>query len=157
MLVFIGWSGKKSAKVASALYKWLPFFFETAVVWYSSESIDVGKEWSKELKAVLKKADIGVFCLTKSNQESAWMKQEFKKLRNSPRSPRIISYRIGLRRKKLQGKFSKYQSPKATKKDTLMLVQHIAKCIPRSKRSDRDLSKLFKILWPELKSTFDKL
>ncbi len=73
MKLFIGWSGETSCQVALTLWDWLPRFIPGVKPWMSSEDIMKGARWGLEIAAQLKKAKIGIICLTKENIESPWI------------------------------------------------------------------------------------
>lgn len=71
--VFLSWSGNTSKKLAEVLRDWLPLVHHYTRPWISTEDISKGAEWSKSLRKELKKADIGVICLTSENLQSSWL------------------------------------------------------------------------------------
>src|SRR5450432_2782908 len=78
MGVFISWSGKntKSHMVADALRRWLEQVIQGCNPWMSSQDIEPGERWFRELFTQLDNLNVGIICVTKTNQGEPWLNFE---------------------------------------------------------------------------------
>lgn len=76
MLVFISWSGPRSMAVAAALHEWLPHVLQHLDPWMSSNDIDAGGRWGKEIAEKLEAAHFGICVVTPENLEKPWLNFE---------------------------------------------------------------------------------
>ena len=72
-MVFIGWSGDRSKKLAVALRESLKNVFEDLDVWMSESEIEVGSLWIEKLNRALNSSSFGVLCLTPENLNAPWL------------------------------------------------------------------------------------
>jgi hypothetical protein len=74
MMIFISWSGARSAHIAKALKECLSDIFpsEYLEIWLSEE-IEAGKRWSEEISKKLEEANFGILCLTLENFNQPWI------------------------------------------------------------------------------------
>jgi hypothetical protein len=74
--VFLSWSGEKSRRVANVFRDWFPTVIQAIEPWLSSSDLVAGVRWNEALQAELSRAGAGVICVTRSNQQSAWLNFE---------------------------------------------------------------------------------
>ena len=73
MNVFLGWSGNLSHKVAKELVLWITQVIQAVKPWISSQDIEKGARWFKEIGESLSNTDFGILCLTGSNLSAPWI------------------------------------------------------------------------------------
>lgn len=76
MKVFISWSGKVSQDVALILKDWLPSVIQRVNPYVSSEDIQKGTNWNRDISKELESTDFGIICLTKGNAKAPWINFE---------------------------------------------------------------------------------
>jgi hypothetical protein len=75
MGVFISWSGKNSIsyKVAMLLRDWFPKVIQTVKPFLSAVDIDAGSQWTSQMFQALKETQVGIICVTRTNQAEPWI------------------------------------------------------------------------------------
>ena len=78
MGVFISWSGKNSISynVAMLLRDWLPNVILTIKPFVSDVDIDAGSQWASQMFQALKETQVGIICVTRTNQAEPWINFE---------------------------------------------------------------------------------
>ena len=78
MGVFISRSGKNSIsyKVAMLLREWLPNVIQTVKPFLSAVDIDAGSQWTSQMFQALKETQVGIICVTRTNQAEPWINFE---------------------------------------------------------------------------------
>lgn len=153
--VFLSWSGSKSKKVAEALREWLPRVHNYIRPWISTEDIHKGEEWSKSLRKELKKAEVGIICVTPDNLESSWLLFEAGAL---AQTGVVCTYLFDTKPEDLiKSPLGLFQLTQAKKKDTFRLLLSINKALGKSAIQESILEKNFETLWPELKRHLKKM
>src|SRR5258707_22079 len=95
MKIFISWSGKQSLSVATALRDWLPYIFNGAELFVSSEDIRKGKRWLLEVAKELDSSNFGIVCLTRENLEAPWVIFEAGALSKSFKEASVSTLLVG--------------------------------------------------------------
>ena len=153
--VFLSWSGSKSKKIAEILREWLPRVHNYIRPWISTEDIHKGAEWSKSLRKELKKADVGIICVTPENLESSWLLFEAGAL---SQTGTVCTYLFDIKPEDLiKSPLGLFQLTRAKKKDTLRLLLSINKALGKSALEEALIEKSFEREWPYLKGPFKKL
>ena len=153
--VFLSWSGDKSKKLAEELRDWLPVVHHYVRPWISTEDISKGAEWSKSLRKELKKADIGVICVTSENIQSSWLLFEAGAL---SQTAIVCTYLLDIKPDSLTtSPLGLFQLTQAKKKDTFRLLLSINKALKKSAVQESILEKNFNSAWPDLKKRLKKL
>jgi len=155
MKIFLSWSGGESKKTAALLKNWLILIFPTLDIWVSSEDINAGERWAKELFDRLEKTEFGILCLTEENKESPWLLYEAGALSKSIDSGRIVPFVSGIDFSQLPDPLTHFQAVHSDEEGARKLVQAISAILPNNHRSDSSIEKLFDLLWPELKTNLD--
>jgi len=153
--VFLSWSGSKSKKIAEILREWLPRVHNYIRPWISTEDIHKGAEWSKSLRKELKKADVGIICVTPDNIESPWLLFEAGAL---SQTGLVCTYLFDIKPEDLtKSPLGLFQLTHAKKKDTFRLLVSINKALGKSAIQENILEENFEDLWPYLKGPLKKL
>src|SRR4051794_3672388 len=71
--VFMSWSGDRSRRLAEALRKWIELVLHDVDPWVSSQDIQAGSRWERELDGALASRSIGILCLTVENLTAPWI------------------------------------------------------------------------------------
>lgn len=133
MMVFIGWAGERSGRVAVFLRGWLKQVIKDLEVWVSAEDIETGKPWLGKLNAALKQADVGVLCITAENLEALWITYEAGSLANKAGGETsVCPYVIDLylsRSGNLPLTLNQFEAVKADYDGTKKLVRDISKAL----------------------------
>lgn len=73
MKLFLSWSGEKSKATAELLKHWLKVVIQASSPWISTEDIDRGSIWFRELYDQLRDSNHGIICLTVENHKRDWI------------------------------------------------------------------------------------
>jgi hypothetical protein len=124
----------------------------------SSEDIMKGARWLLEIADQLKKAKIGIICLTKENIESPWILFEAGALSNALGKPFVCTYLFGLKPTEIEGPLFQFQHTIANKKETRKLLDTINQALDKKIRlSKSGIDKIFEERWPELENSLNKI
>jgi hypothetical protein len=99
MGVFISRSGKNSIsyKVAMLLRDWLPNVIQTVKPFLSAVDIDAGSQWTSQMFQALKETQVGIICVTRTNQAEPWINFEAGALAKAMESSRVCPLLIDVR------------------------------------------------------------
>jgi hypothetical protein len=151
MKVFISWSGQKSRDVAAALRDWLPLVINSVEPFVSSRDINAGARWQVEVAKQLDATDFGIVCVSKENQESAWLNFEAGALAKALESSRVIPLAIDLKPSDVNLPLGQFQALPATQAGIGEVLSSLnAACV--SPLNDAHLSESTKMWWPALKA-----
>jgi hypothetical protein len=124
MKVFLSWSGERSRRVAEALRDWLPDIIQSIKPWMSATDIEAGSRWSRELWDQLAETQVGILCLTTSNQQSPWMLFEAGALAKSLANTFVCPYLIGMDQNDIKpGPLVQFQTKRADENGTWELLK----------------------------------
>ena len=155
-MVFIGWSGDRSKRLATALRKALRSTFDSLNVWMSASDIEVGSLWFNKLNRALRRSSLGVLCLTPENLEAPWIVFEAGSLAKGASSARVVPYRLELQADDVPSPLRSFQAVDADEAGTLQVFKAVNKTL--SKPLDgRHFAKLWNEHWPALKSEIDAI
>ncbi len=159
MKVFISWSGEKSKAVATKLREWIPDIINYVEPWLSSEDIDAGARWNKEIAEKLGKIKFGIICLTKSNSEAPWLVFEAGALAKTVDDDTFVCpYLIDMKPSDIpQGPLTQFQCKEITESGTLELIKTINGALGEDALPDDRLERAFKRCWPELNAVLEDL
>lgn len=147
--IFVSWSGEPSLTVAVFLRDWLGNVMNVAEGWMSGRDIAAGALWSKEISDALSRTDLGVLCVTATNQESPWMNFEAGALAKALDGGRVIPYLIDLPLGRLRGPLQQFQAVTADEAGSLRLCSSVNEHLEH-RLSDARLESSFAKWWPEL-------
>jgi TIR domain len=135
--IFLSWSGECSRSAASAVRKWLPYVVPDTEPYLSSDDIDAGSRWTKELDSQLERSHFGILFLTPDNIESFWVAFEAGALAKIVGRAKIVPLLIGLDRNAIQPPLSHFQSVSMTKEGMYNLVKSVNSSCERPTEIDR--------------------
>jgi hypothetical protein len=72
--IYLGWSGEQSRRIANLFRDWLPQIFDFVKPVLAADDIQPGDV--RLSYARLEGVDLAIFCLTRSNADSAWLSFE---------------------------------------------------------------------------------
>lgn len=96
MNLLISWSKAQSRAVALALHSWLPNVLPGIDPWMSSKDIDKGRDWLRELQAVLSETRLCLICVTPDNVRSPWIYYEVGAIAAKDPDVLICPYLVGV-------------------------------------------------------------
>lgn len=150
MKVFISWSGNRSKHIAAALKPWLKKVLQTIDPWMSSEDIDSGARWSKEISGNLEACDFGIICVTPENQSAPWIMFEAGALSKSLDKSHVCPYLYDLTTSGITGPISQFQARVSNKEGTFKIVESLYKALEEKPISEEELKESFDVWWPKL-------
>jgi hypothetical protein len=148
--IFISWSGKRAGDVASALKTWIPDVFLDVKTWTSSESIDAGMRWNRELEEKLAATQFGILCLTPENKDAPWILFEAGALAKAVRTARVVPYLLGMTKADLTFPLAQFQAVDADEAGTMSLLLSI-NSVRKEQLSHERVARIFERSWPDLK------
>ena len=157
MKVFISWSGEVSHKLAVCLRDWLPNVLQSVTPYVSSEDIDKGARWSKDIAQELSDSYYGILCVTKENLNAPWLNFEAGALSKSIDSSNVSPLLFDLKRAEVDGPILQFQSTILEKEDIRKLTQGINRACGESMLQEQRLDQIFEVWWPQLKHKFDEI
>ena len=160
MEIFISWSGLKSRAVAQAFNSLLPDLFVGKVsCWISSENIDPGVRWSKELFEKLEKSSFGIICVTQQNLNAPWIQFEAGNIAKVIEKSKVCPILIDLSPSGLkENPLHQFQAIGIQKDDIYKIVKLINKDLGSEDTLSKDiLERNFKRWWPDFKKILDNL
>ena len=149
MKVFLSWSGETSRKVASALYKWLPYILQPLRPSLSTE-ISNGDRWGEALETELKNAEFGIICLTKYNIAKPWVNFESGVLSRFIDRAWLTPFLFNVDPASLTGPLSQFQSTPNSEDGVLKLIQSINRRLGPQSIDDAVVQAAFGVWWKEL-------
>jgi len=148
MEVFISWSGEYSHKLAITLKDWLSNVIQTVDPWVSSEDIEKGDRWSKEIAQKLDSCNIGIICLTKENFQAPWINFEAGALSKKLGEGKVCTLLLDLKPTDIKGPLTQFQATIATdKEDMWKLVKNINNNLQDKKIKDDIVFQAFGKWW----------
>ncbi len=157
MKVFISWSGDTSHKVAKCFRDWLPNVIQAIEPYVSSEDIDKGARWSKDIAQELSDSSYGILCLTKDNIHAPWLNFEAGALSKAMDSSRVSPFLFDLKRSEVNGPILQFQSTIYEKDDTKKLVGGLNQACGDKCLSEPRLNEIFDVWWPKLNDSLSEV
>lgn len=149
MKVFLSWSGEQSRAVAEALREWLPFVNPEIEPWLSGSDIDPGERWSADIARELDTTDLGIVCVTRSNQTAAWLNFEAGALAKRLDAGRVIPLAIGIKQSDVKQPLGQFQVIEMSQAGILEVVKLLNGFCNRQLP---DVTKACEQWWPELEA-----
>ena len=158
MNIFISWSGERSHRVALVLKDWFPSVIQAVKPYVSSDDIDKGARWFKDISVELEKSDFGIICITPENQDEPWLAFEAGALSKKLDESRVCPLVIGLVKTDLTGPLAQFQATEAAnKEDLLQLIRTINGRLEEKQGLDTmRLDQSFEQWWPVLKKKYEE-
>ncbi|PRY28030.1 toll/interleukin-1 receptor domain-containing protein [Pseudosporangium ferrugineum] len=155
MDVFISWSGEPSRTVAKALNSWLSMVVQHVDPWMSDEEIRSGARWNETIAQSLDKCDFGIVCVTRSNQEAAWLMFEAGALAKRLEVSRLIPLCIDLMPSDITSPLQAFQGRHLDEVGMRDIVIDLNDLAPQPKRRDA-IERLFDRMWPDLEGVVEE-
>ena len=157
--VFLGWCGTQSRDVATELRGLLPAILPGVEAWLSSEDINKGAAWFRQLCNVVSERSFGIFCMTPYNlKDNAWMLWEAGAIAKavSGKEGRVVCYCVGVSPTDLPGPLRQFQGTVAGHEDTLRLLRSMNDLLEEPTPTEC-LDRRFKSMWPDLEALLANL
>ena len=129
MLLFIGWSGRTSEKIAKSLKRWIENVNPNVASFVSFEDISLGTNWRETLYQALEDTNYGILCVTPDNRNAPWLvfetaQMELAMRQHNPQGkPYIVPLLFCVESIDLPSLFSQYQSAKFNRDTMWRLVK----------------------------------
>jgi len=157
MKVFLSWSGDRSFEFASILSDWIPKVIQACKPWLSAKDIDKGAKWFPEISKELQESKAGIICLTNDNLDSPWILFESGAISKTVEKSFVCPYLLDIKPTDIKGPLSQFQSTKAEKNDTLLLIKTINKILGQDALQEKQLESIFSKWWPDLEADLKKI
>ena len=155
--VFISWSGDRSKLVALALRDWLPRVIQCLDPFMSSRDIDKGAMPIPEIIQHLRKAKVGIVCLTPENKSANWPVFEAGVIAADERN-HVQTLLLDLTHADVVGPFQNFQHTLVEKDEIFSLLESINKKLRPPRKLEREtLRGVFDGCWPDLKRSLDEI
>lgn len=151
MKLFISWSGDISRQIAAQFREWLPMINQHIVAYMSEEDVEKGSHWSSQVRRELETTSYGLVILTPENTKSIWLHFEAGAIAKSVAEGRLSPVLFGLKQSDVHQPLSLFQTTIFDESDMLRLTRSINSATGDQARSDRDIEKMLKSLWPQLR------
>jgi len=150
MKVFLSWSGEKSRQIAELLREWLPDVVNAVEPWMSSEDIDKGAAGLPAIAAQLSESRFGIVCLTRDNQDRAWINYEAGALSKSVGDDpsRVATLLVDFcSPSDVTGPLSQFQATRLELGDMIRLAQSLNRLLD-APRTGESVARVVQGLWP---------
>lgn len=155
MQIFLSWSGLQSRGVAECLRDLLPDLLHNVTIWMSEHDITAGMRWSTELSERLSKSDVGIACITPSNQHSPWLMFEAGAISKSLSEGRLIPYLFGISPEQIDYPLAQFQMRESDRAGTFRLAMEINSYTDNPIDEIRFL-RLFDRWWPDFSDALER-
>lgn len=157
MEIFLSWSKPRSQQLAYALRDWLPEVIQQVEPWMSSESINKGQRWARELDDRLSVISQGIICVTPESMTAPWLNYEAGALAKSLSESRVHPVLLGIDESDVIGPLAQFQATRARERDDLFrLVVSLNRSCP-APLDDGRLQKAFDRTWTEFVGKLDAI
>lgn len=154
MEVFISWSGETSHKIASFLNNLIPNVIQNVETFLSSKDIDRGSIWFVEITERLKKAKMGIVCLTRDNKDKPWIQFESGALAIGF-SAKVCTFLVDIAYADLlENPLAQFNHTLPTKDSIFLLMQTINKCLGDNRVKENILKNSFESSWRNFENEF---
>jgi hypothetical protein len=148
MNVFISWSGPLSKAFGELLVTWLPDVIQRVKPWLSSQNIDKGSLWPREINEALS-TTIGISSVTQQNKQAPWLLFEAGALQKGLTEARVCPLLIDLETKDLEPPLSLFNLTSLDREDMWQLVKSIDAADPDNQLPVARLEKAFDQRWSD--------
>jgi hypothetical protein len=155
MKVFLSWSGRRSRRVAEALWQWLPTVADAFDPWMSAEDIDRGARWAQSLATQLEDTRFGIVCLTRENVEAPWIMFESGALSKTLSASHVCPYLLGIEISDVPSPLGQFMAARAEKEDTWRLLQTLNGVLGEAVIPEVRLADRFETYWPRLSASLN--
>jgi hypothetical protein len=152
MKLFISWSGQTSQQVALVLRNWIPKILHGIEPFVSSEDIQKGNIWNKDLISVIKESKFSIICVTKYNLNSKWLNFEAGALSNFENNGMVCPFLFRMENSELTGPLSQFQTvvSESNPEEISNLLKSIRDTYNLSKPNDNTINELVVKLYDDL-------
>jgi tetratricopeptide (TPR) repeat protein len=154
--VFLSWSGKKSHYVAKLLKSLLEDLFGDFIRVWISDDMGAGRRWVTEIVQGLDKTQLGIICVTKSNQTTPWILYEAGAIAGRLTEGNICPFLIDLAPSDLSGPLSQFQAVQNNEAGLRKLVSSISMSVGLNNEAKGRIDRLLDALWQEFNQNLDK-
>lgn len=126
-------------------------------MYVSSEDIDKGARWLKNISGELEGTSFGILCVTRENLQAPWLNFEAGALSKSIDNSRVAPFLFDLERSDVHGPILQFQSTIYEREDFRKLVQTINSALPDDGLERAMLDEVFDVWWPKLKARLDDI
>jgi len=157
MKVFLSWSGSRSKEVAEILGDWLGDVIQAVEPWISSD-ISKGTRGDEKIATELKKAKVGIICVTPENLKENWIMFEAGALSNTDAS--VCTFLLDLKPTEIEPPLAQFQHTQVEKKDVQKLVvdiNHVVEKVGERSLDAKRLDNIFNRRWPDLEKELNKI
>jgi len=151
MNVFISWSGSLSKAFGELLVTWLPDVIQRVKPWLSSQNIDKGSLWPREINEALT-TTLGILCVTQENKHAPWLWFEAGALQKGLTEARVCPLLIDLEKKDLEPPLSLFNLTILDEEDMWQLVKSIDAADPENALPEARLKKAFDQRWSDFEN-----
>ena len=159
MDVFISWSGDRSRAVAEAFHWFLPRVLSSSVdPWISTHSIEKGDRGEAAIAGALKKARVGLVCLTRDSLHKDWILYEAGGLAKT--GDAVWTFLFDVVPEDVNPPLGDFQHTLYTKEEVRSLVESINRFAGRSgerQLQEDHLDSLFSAFWDQFKARLDAI
>jgi hypothetical protein len=146
--VFISWSGEPSRTIARELAEWLKTIVQVTVPWVSDRQIRSGQRWREVIGSALQDTNVGIICLTRTNQHEPWLIFEAGALAKLEHA-QVIPLYIDIEGTDVVGPLEDWQGRNLDRDGMWQVVSDINAATTQSIPED-SLRHLFDLTWPQL-------
>ena len=157
MEIFIGWSGKKSKKIATEIRIWLPNMIQSVVPFMSEEDIEKGTNWDSEISKQLEKTNFGIVVLTKTNHDTPWINFEAGALSKDIGKSKVWGILFDVIKNDIRGPLSRFQLTSNNKEDIFKLIKSINISNTENTLDSERLKLTFETWWPKLEEKINTI
>lgn len=134
MNLFLSWSKERSRSFATFLHGWLPSVIQRIEPWMSSQDIDKGQRWGRQLSDRLASTAEGIICVTAENMSQPWLNFEAGSLAKAVGEARVRPVLLGVKPTDLTGPLAQFQSTSADDREDMYRLM-----VSLNKSCDRQL------------------
>jgi TIR domain-containing protein len=150
MKLFISWSKRRSHDLALLLRRQLPDIIQEIDPWVSSEDIDKGQRWARDVGQQLGKIHQSIICLTAENLDQPWLNFEAGALAKSLDESRVRPLLLGIPPSAVKGPLDQFQATTVSdRNDMRKLIQSLNDACSQPLDTQR-LDRQFERTWPEI-------
>ncbi len=151
MKIFLSWSGKLSKQIAREFEIWIPTVVPHIDVFYSKESLEVGRQWIDGLNKALEDVRYGISIITQDNLQSPWINYEAGAIFHKSSSDQciLIPILIDVNKAELTGPLGTFQAINFSEQEIRKLVLSLNENLGEKKIPESMLDTMFNIHWKE--------
>ena len=160
MKIFISWSGDLSKRIAELLSLWIPNVVPYTEIFFSTESLSLGKPWIDGLSKALENVNFGISIVTKSNMQNPWLLYEAGAIYHKDKSSTectLVPLLIDVSKSALQPPLGLFQAINFEEKEIKELILTINESLGERRLPNNILNVTFQANWKMLNDRVQKL